>query len=212
MFDIEYKGGNTVIVATKKVSVVIDPKQSVLGLKDLVVKDAVQLATEARFAVESDSYRLRIESPGEYEIADVSIRGVSARRHIDTDTDAPASTMYQLEIGGVRIAALGNVAPQFSDDQLEAIGVVDIVILPVGGGGYTLDATAAAALVRQLEPKVVIPVHYADTALAYEVPQDTIDTFTSELGAPVENVGSKYKVKAISAIPQTLTTVVLDRS
>lgn len=212
MFDIEYKGGNTVAITTKKVSVIFDPKQSLIGLKDIAVKEAIEIVTEERFKVQDKAYRLIIDSPGEYEIADVSIRGVAASRHIDDTSVAPASTIYQLEIGSVRVAVLGNVASKLTEDQLESIGLVDIVIIPVGGSGYTLDATSAASMVRQLEPKVVVPVHYADAALNYEVPQDTVDVFTGELGAPIEQSGNKYKVKSVSNLPQALTTVLLDRS
>ncbi len=212
MFDIEYKGGNTVVITTKKVSVVFDPKQSLIGLKDLVVKDAIEVVTEERFQVADKAYRLLLDSPGEYEIADVSVRGITASRHIDDPSVSPAATVYQLEVGGVRMAVLGNIAPKLNDDQLEAIGIVDIVVIPVGGNGYTLDATSAASLVRQLEPKAVIPIHYADSSLKYEVPQDTLDVFTSELGAPVEQSGNKYKLKAISNLPEVLTTVIVDRS
>lgn len=212
MFDIEYKGGNTVIVTTKKVSMVFDPKLSIVGLKDVSVKDGIQVATEQRFSVEDAAYRLKIDGPGEYEIGDMSLRGTAAQRHIDTAEDLLRSTVYQLEIAGVKIAILGNIAPNLSEDQQEAIGVVDIVILPVGGGGYTLDATAAATLVRQLEPRVVIPVHYADSALTYEVPQDTLEVFTSELGAPVEDNGSKYKLKTAAGLPQVLTVIPIARS
>lgn len=209
MFDIEYKGGNTVVITTKKMSVVFDPKLSLVGLKDISVKDGVQVATEPRFATQDDSYRLAIEGPGEYEVADVSIKGIPVQRHIDTEEVAPAATVYQLQIGGVRIAVIGNIAPKLSEDQLEKIGVVDLVIIPVGGGGYTLDATSAATLVRQLEPKGVIPVHYADSTLKYEVPQEKLDVFTEELGAPVEESVSKYKVKSL---PQVLTVIPISRS
>jgi L-ascorbate metabolism protein UlaG (beta-lactamase superfamily) len=114
-------------------------------------------------------------------------------------------------VGDVRVAVLGNIDPKLSEDQLEGIGVIDILILPVGGGGYTLDATSAASLVRQIDPKVVIPVHYADDALKYEVPQDTLETFVKELGAPVETA-ARYKVKAASSLPATLTVVEVTRS
>ena len=90
--------------------------------------------------------------------------------------------------------------------------MVDILVIPVGGGGYTLDATSAATIVRQIEPKAVIPIHYADTGVSYEVPQDTLDTFTKELGAPVEEPVAKYKVKSGASIPQVLTVVPLSRS
>ena len=211
MFDIEYKGGNGVVIATKKTTVVIDPKLSLVGLKDIATKDAVELATEPRFATNGKDARLLIEGPGEYEVGDFSIRGVRATRHLDTSSDEPISTMYRIEVGDTRIAILGNIADKLEDDQLEALGVVDILIIPVGGGGYTLDATAAAALTRHIDPKVIIPVHYADSALKYEVPQDTLETFTKELGLSVESV-SKYKVKSAASLPQVLTIVEVVRS
>ena len=211
MFDIEYKGGNGVVIATKKTTIVVDPKLSVVGLKDLSVKDAVEVATEPRFATNGKDARLVIEGPGEYEIGDFSIRGVSAVRHLDTPDTEPIATIYRIEMGDIRIALLGNIASKLEEDQLEALGVVDILILPVGGSGYTLDATAAAALVRNIDPKVVIPVHYADSTLKYEVPQDTLETFTKELAAPVESV-AKYKVKSSSVLPVTLTIVEITRS
>jgi len=211
MFEIEYKGGNTVVIATKKATLVADPKLSVVGLKDVAVKGAIELATEERFALDTDTARLTIEGPGEYEAADFSIRGTAAQRHLDTEEGGLLSTIYRIEIGDVRIALLGNIADKLSEDQLEALGVVDILILPVGGGGYTLDATAAAGLARSIDAKVVIPIHYADKALKYEVPQDELSTFVSELGAPVETV-PKYKVKASSSIAPTLTVIEITRS
>lgn len=211
MFAIEYKGGNTVVITTKKATLVTDPKLSVVGLKDVVVKDAVELATEARFALSSEDAKLAIEGPGDYEVSEFSIKGVPAQRHIDGENDEKLSTVYRIEVGECQIALLGNVAPELSDDQFEALGVVDMLIIPIGGGGYTLDAAAAASLARQIEPKVVIPVHYADSALKYEVPQAGLEEFVKELGAPVETV-SKYKVKAASALPPVLTVVEITRS
>ena len=212
MFDIEYKGGNSVVISTKKTVAIIDPKLSLVGLKDLAAKDAVVIATEPRFATNDPDARIAIEGPGEYEVGDFSIRGARATRHIDTEADEPISTLYRLEIGDVRIGIIGNVADKLSEDQLEELGVLDILVLPVGGGGYTLDATAAATIVHQIDPKVVVPVHYADPGLKYEVPQDTLETFTKELAAPVEEAGSKFKVKAASALPMTLTVVQVARS
>jgi len=211
MFDIEYKGGNGVIVSTKKVQLAIDLKLSLVGLKDISLTDAIELATEPRFVVNNPKSRLKIEGPGEYEVADVSIQGIQATRHLDTDADEQISTIYRVEVGEVRVAVIGNIAPKLTEDQLEEIGVVDIVIIPVGGNGYTLDATSAVTIIRQIDPKAVIPVSYADPALAYEVVQDNLEVFTKELGATVDTVGPKYKVKAAS-LPQVLTVVVIDRS
>lgn len=209
--DIEYKGGNTVIISTKGVNLIVDPKASLVGLKDVSTKDAIELATEARFALTNDAATLNIEGPGEYGVAGFDIKGVAAQRHLDTEGQPLASTIYRVEALDIRIAIFGNVYEKISETQLEDIGIVDILILPVGGSGYTLDATGAATIVRQVEPKVVIPVHYADDGLTYEVPQDTFETFAKELGAPVEEV-TKYKLKSSAQLPATLTTIKLARS
>jgi hypothetical protein len=209
MFDIEYKGGNTVVIATKKSKLITDPKQSLIGLKDIDPKGMLSLATEPRFEVASNDAILLIEGPGEYEVGDFSVRGVAAQRHIDSE--GFGSTMYRVEVGEVRIAILGNIDPKLSEDQLEALGVVDMLILPIGGGGYTLDATSAAQLVRKIDAKVIIPVHYADSALTYEVPQEEFDVFHKELGGEVE-VTDKLKVKSVSSLPSVLTIYKITRS
>ena len=211
MFDIEYKGGNSIVISTKKSKLIADPKLSLVGLKDMDVKGVVELTTEPRFRVENADVRLIIDGPGEYEVGDFSVRGTQAVRHIDTDATTPVGTIYTIAIDDVKMALLGNIAAKLSEDQLEALGVIDIVILPVGGGGYTLDSVDAARLVRQIDPKAVIPVHYADTALKYEVPQDLLELFTKELGAPVEIV-EKYKLKTATALPQALTVIEIKRS
>lgn len=211
MFEIEYKGGNTVLISTKKAVIVADPKLSVVGLKDVVIKDAVELATESRFALNSQDAKLLIEGPGEYGVAEFDIHGIAAQRHLDSADKEKLATIYRIEVGDVRIGLLGNIYESLSEDQLEALGVIDILIIPVGGNGYTLDATGAAGLVHKIDPKVVIPVHYDDSALSYEVTQDSLSTFVGELGAPVETV-AKYKSKGIASIPAALTIVELTRS
>lgn len=211
MFEVEYKGANCVVISTKKTSVVVDPKLSIVGLKDASVKDAVELATEARFALNSDDAKLVIEGPGEYGIGDFDIRGIAAQRHLDTEADPKISTIYRIETGDFRAAVIGNIYEKLSEDQLEEIGIVDVLILPVGGSGYTLDATGAATITRQVDPKIVIPVHYADDAIKYEVPQSDIETFISELGLPVEEA-PKLKLKNAAALPPTLTVYKLARS
>jgi hypothetical protein len=211
MFEIEYKGGNGIILTNKKASLVVDPRLSLVGLKDVKIKDEVELATEVRFRVENSEARIIIDGPGEYEVGDFTVRGVAATRHIDTPDQEQLSTIYRIECGEIRTAVIGNIAPKLSDEQLETIGVIDVLIIPVGGSGYTLDATSAAAIVRQIEPKVVVPVHYADSGLKYEVPQDTLEVFVKELGAPVEQA-PKLKIKALTALPPVLTVFELARS
>jgi len=210
MFEIEYKGGNTVVLSTKKSTLVTDPKLSLLGLKDASTKDAVELATEARFALNSDASRLNIEGPGEYGVGEFDIKGIAAQRHLDSESDPRISTVYRVEVNDVRVAILGNIYEKLSEAQLEELGLIDILIIPVGGNGYTLDATGAANLTRSIDPKVVIPVHFADADLKYEVVQDPLEIFVKELGAPVEEM-PKYKLKQSALLPTALTIVHLTR-
>lgn len=211
MFEIEYKGANAVIISTKKGRLVIDPKLSLVGLKDISCKDAVELLTEERFGINDENTKIIIDSPGEYGVSGFDILGIPARRHIDTDKDGFKSVIYRLEIGDSRIGIIGNIHGKLSDEQLESLGVLDIVIIPVGGGGYTLDAVSAATLIRSISPKIVVPIHYADSAVKYEVPQDALSRFVDELGAPVEVV-SKYKPKQPLINQATLQVIEIERS
>jgi len=211
MFEIEYKGANSVIISTKKSVAVLDPKLSLVGLKDVSTKDAVELATEARFALNSENARLNIEGPGEYGVGEFDIKGIAAQRHLDSESDPLISTIYRIEVNETRIAVIGNIYEKLSEAQLEEIGLVDVLILPVGGNGYTLDATGAATLTRSIDPKVVIPIHYAEAGINYEVPQDILETFVKELGAPVEEM-PKFKLKQGAPLPAVLTTIHLTRA
>ena len=209
MFEVEYKGANTVVISTKKGTIVTDPQMSLVGLKDITTKDVIELSTEARFALNSENARLVIEGPGEYGIADFDIHGIAAQRHLDAD--GKASTIYRIEAGEIRVALVGNIYEKLSEAQLEEIGLVDVLIIPVGGNGYTLDATGAATLTRLIDPKIVVPIHFADPAVKYEVPQDELDTFIKELGVPVEEA-PKLKLKTAAALPEALTIYKLPRA
>lgn len=205
--DIEYKGANCIIITTKKATIVIDPKLSGVGLKDIVPKNAVVIATQADLLVHGDD-AVVIDRPGEYEVRNVSISGVAAERMIDHDK-SQAATMYRLTVGDVRFAVVGHVAAPLTDEQLETLGVIDVAIVPVGGSGYTLDAHHAVSVVRQIDPKAVIPTHYADKALSYEVPQMDLEPFVKELGAPQTETTPKWKLKML---PEMLTLVELERT
>ena len=209
MFDIEYKGANTVVISTKKISLITDPKHSIFGEKDL--KDGVELATEDRFATRNDNFKLSISYPGSYEVSDFTINGFQEQRHIDEEKDGKKSVIYSIEVAGVRIGLLGNIDHNLSDDQLENLGILDILILPIGGGGYTLDATSAANIARRSDAKVIIPIHYSDDGIKYAVSQSDFSLFEKELGVEVETT-VKYKVKSIASLPEKMTLVKIERS
>lgn len=204
--DIEYKGANCVVISTKQATLVIDPKLSDVGLKDVLPKDAVVVATQESFSIPTDE--VAVDQPGEYEVKNISITGVGAQRHIDTA--GKAATMYRIATSDFAIAVVGHVTTPLTEEQLEALGVVDVAIVPIGGSGYTLDSHHAVSVARQLDPKIVIPTHYADKAITYEVPQMELEPFIKELGAPVEQT-TKLKLKA-GSLPETLTMYELQRT
>lgn len=114
---------------------------------------------------------------------------------MDTEGAPKRATMYSIVADDIAVAVVGHVHPDISEAQLEDLGVVDVLIVPVGGNGYTLDATGAVELVRKIDPKIVIPTHFADPAINYPVPQSELGIFIKELGATVE-VSNRLKLKA----------------
>lgn len=201
--DIEFKGGNCIAIQYKKDEIVIDPKLSAIGYKDQGAHARAQVLTQSGQHAPHDERALIIDGPGEYEVHNCTIKGIAAQRFSAAD-DAPLeATMYRIEADDISVAVIGHANPKLSDDQLEALGVVDVLVVPVGGYGYTLDAKAAVELTRKIEPKIVVPTHFADSSAKYEVPQASVDEFLKEIGGAQETT-AKLKLKS-GQLPAALT-------
>lgn len=207
--DISYHGGNCIKIIVKKESIVVDGGLASIGLKDVNPKGSIHIATQDESRV-SNPEGISIDGPGEYEAHGVSVVGVAAQKMTDT-SDVKDATIYRLSVDGVNIAILGHVHFELSEHQLETLGVVDILVIPVGGNGYTLDDNQAANIVKIIEPKVVIPTHYADQGIAYQVPQNELELFLKELAAPHVKE-SHYKLGKGATLPDALTIVEITRS
>lgn len=208
--EIERRGANCVVIGYKKSSLVIDPKLSQYGLKDQIKGATAVLLTQPQFGADSTEDQVIISGPGEYEVNNCSIIGIAAARH-SGEPVAGSATIYRFETDECSVAVLGHINPNLSDDQLEAIGVVDVLIIPVGGFGYTLEPKEAVDLVRAIEPKIVIPTHYAEPGVKYEVPQAPLEDFIKELGTTTSEATPKLKLKA-GTLPETLTVFELTRT
>lgn len=206
--EIEYKGGNGLAIKSSLINITIDPKISLIGLKDIKVTDTLEIVTETGLAIDNDQ-KILIDGPGEYEVSRVSVKGIAAKKY--KDESGSKFTIYRLEISGFRVAILGHCTETLDESQLEAIGVVDILIIPVGGNNYTLDAHQAAKLVNQIDPRIVIPVHYADNTVKYDVDQDDLAGFLKELGTQEHEVVEKLKLKN-GVIPAVRTVYQINRS
>jgi hypothetical protein len=204
--EIEYYGANRLAFSTKEALLIVDPV--VPGVK-LSHKKANIIALTHPQDVEAEEGQLLIDSPGEYESKQISIKGISARAHMDEE-ELHSATIFRIDTADIRVAVVGHIYPDLDDSQLEALGMVDVLVIPVGGMGYTLDAEGAAKIIRAVNPKVVIPTHYAEKGVTFEVPQNDLKLFIDELGALTQKE-DKYKIKA-GEFPEQLTVVVLSRS
>jgi len=151
----------------------------------------------------------RAEMPGEYEVAGVVIHGVAARAHMDEEGKHNA-VIYTIEADETKVVVLGHIYPELSEDQLEQIGLVDVAIVPLGGNGYTLDGVGALKVIKQIEPKVVIPTHYNDSKVKYEVPQTSLTDAVKGLGMEISETLDKYKIKP-AELSDSTKLIVLDR-
>lgn len=182
--ELTYLGGGCVRLATKTATFLVNP----FDKAQAGAKADVALLTEEQ---PTDFAGMKFDGPGEYEVQGVMISAVPARLHIDAEGER--GTIFSVRSEGINVVITGNITPGLSDQQSEALGKVDVLVVPVGGHGLTLDATAAAELVSRLEPAYVVPVHYNDGKSVYEMPQDEVEVFLKEIGASPEPV-AKLKV------------------
>ena len=165
--DIEFFGANCVRLTTKKASIVIDDTLVQSGGKSITRDTDISIHTQEALKAAS-SKTLTLDTPGEFEASGVSITGVQARAHTD-EPDKMTATMYKFVADDIHILVVGHIYPDLSDAQLEDIGKVDVMIVPVGGNGFTLDPLGALKLIKKVEPAVVVPTQYAIKGMNYEV-------------------------------------------
>lgn len=205
--ELSFYGANCLRIATKKAQIVVDDNLSLLGLKPITKPTDISLRTLPD--APDHKSRFNINMPGEYEISGVVIHGVSARAHIDKE-DKKSATTFTITADDMKVCVLGHIYPGLSEEQLEQIGTIDIAVIPVGDSGYTMDGIGALKVIKQIEPKVVIPTHYADKAIKYEVPQvELTEALKGLVMEPSETI-DKYKPKPAD-LTDTTKLIVLER-
>lgn len=207
--DIQFYGANCIRLSNKRASLVFDDNLADLGLNATTKAGEIALFTGPHGDPKAE-VKLLIDYPGEYEVSNVSIRGVAARAHMDEEGQKTA-VMYRLLMDDLRIAVLGHVYPELSEDQLEALGTVDVLLIPVGGNGYTLDGIGALKLIKKIEPKLVIPTHYADKNINYPMPQAELADALKNMSMEPKETVPKLKLKA-GDLGDVTQLIVLERS
>lgn len=146
-----------------------------------------------------------ISSPGEYEIGGVLIIGLSTFHDNEKGAVHGKNTVFAIEVDDVNICHLGDLGHPLTANQIEELGNVDVLLIPVGGK-TTISASQAAALVRSLEPKVIIPMHYKTLNLTVDL--DPVDKFLKEMGVTEAVPQPKFSITR-SSLPATPQVVVL---
>ncbi len=147
--------------------------------------------------------------PGEYEVAGVVVTGVSSFHDNSEGSERGVNTIFQLMFDRLNMVHLGDLGQhELTETQIAQIGEVDILFVPVGGK-YTIDGKAAGAIVSQLEPKIIIPIHYKIEGLKFEL--DGVEQFLKEMGA--EGVIPQPKLSITKdKLPEEPLVVVLAKS
>jgi L-ascorbate metabolism protein UlaG (beta-lactamase superfamily) len=207
--ELQSYGANCLVVTTKNARVVIDDNLADLGGKSIIRAGDVALFTNTH-GEPAQAAKIVIDHPGEFEVSGISIYGIAARAHMN-EAGKKTATMYKLVIDDLRILITGHVYPELSDAQLEAIGMVDVMFVPVGGNGYTLDGIGALKIVKEVEPKMIIPTHYDVKGLNYPVPQQSLEDGLKALGMELKETVAKLKPKAAD-LSDVAQLIVLERS
>ncbi len=191
--ELTYYGGGCLHVATKKLKILVDPTTGDYGPNPKAKADVI-LYTQKPTQQSQTSADITIDTPGEYEIKNIGIEGVAARLHTEEEETKYEGISYVVNSGGYRVLVAGNIHPDLSENQIEQLDGVDVLVVPAGGRGLTLDKDGAASMVRQFTPDTVVPVHYDDEVTDYPMPQAGVDEFLQEMGASNTEARDSLKV------------------
>ncbi|HEX4773931.1 MAG TPA: MBL fold metallo-hydrolase [Candidatus Saccharimonadales bacterium] len=205
--DLQFYGANCIGLSYKGARIVVDDNLIDLGAKSVTKADDVALFTNTHGTVNA---RLVFDGPGEYEVSDISVIGIPARAHLDEENTTNA-TMYKLIAGEQNVLITGHIYPELSEKQLEAIGLVDIMLVPVGGNGYTVDPVGALKLIKEIEPKIVIPTHYNDKSLSFPVPQQDLVNALKEMSMEPKETIAKLRLKP-AELTDVTQLIILEKS
>ena len=207
--EITWLGHSCFRLKGKQVTVITDPFSPGIGYT--LGKVSAQIVTVSHLHaghsyVQGVSSEPRIiKGPGEYEAGGVLTVGVHTHHDNEKGAQRGKNTAYVIDVDDVMICHLGDLGHVLTAEQVADINAVDVLLVPVGGVS-TIDATQAAQIVRHLEPKIVIPMHYKTDVLKREL--ETVDRFLKEMGVK-EAVPQPKLIVNKNSLPLTMQVIVL---
>ena len=192
--------------------IVIDPYDESIGLKLPNLSADIALVThnhkDHNNVKDLKGTPFVIQGPGEYEIKDVFIQGIPSFHDDKDGKERGQNTIYVIEAEDMKFCHLGDLGQKLlTDEQLEKIDGVDVLMIPVGGGNYTIDSSAAQKIISQIEPKIVIPMHYALPKLKVEL--DDVSKFLKTIGKGAIATIDKFVIKSSTIAKDGMEIVIL---
>jgi len=172
--ELTYLGHSCIRIRGRDATVLVDPPRGRGAASagrshpDIIVRTLGATDTDGLRKVEGRSQE--VSGPGEFEVRGVSILGLPAGE----------TTVMRIEVDDVRVAAAGRLDRQLAEDEIDALGHVDILVVPVGGGD-ALTAVEATRLVNAVEPAIVVPARYR-LPDSDDSKYETVDKFAKEMG------------------------------
>src|SRR5580658_1660169 len=154
--ELTYHGHSAIRIRGREMTVFIDPPQTALpglakGTLGIIIR--TEGATDTATLRPREGEMQEVRGPGEFEIGGISILGLAAGE----------TTVMRVSVDDVRVVAAGRLRRQLSEDEIDSLGHVDVLVIPVGGGD-ALGAIDAAKLVNAVEPSIVVPARYGSGA------------------------------------------------
>ncbi len=180
---------------SRQLTIVADPYAPEVGLSLPTLRARVVTVSHDvpghNYVKAVKGYEHVFDGPGEYEVNGVFITGV-ATYHKGEPGQRERNTVFLYEFDDLSIGHLGDLGTMLDRRQIEAMNSPDVLLVPVGGGDI-LDASQAVEIITELEPRIVIPMHYDQPGLAFSL--DPLEKFLKEMGAePTEPLPS-LKIK-----------------
>lgn len=218
--EITYLGHSCFRIKGKKSIIVTDPYEHPrLGFKmprvsaDIVTVSHHHLDHNNIAAVKGTTKRKEpfvVDGPGEYEIGGVSIFGIASFHDKSNGVKRGENTIYLITIDSLRLAHLGDLGHKLTEAELEEVNGVDILFIPIGGT-YTINDNEAIEVIGQVEPAIIIPMHYKTTDMKPDFGIEiTVDDFLKTIGEETNKAKDKLIISK-DKLPEEREIVVLKR-
>lgn len=209
MVDIWWYGQACFKVKGKSASVVFDPYDPVFtGLPPLKIDGDIVCVSHqhqdhnnasAVVPTEEGKTPFVISGPGEYEISGVNIVGIASFHDEVNGKERGKNTIYLATVDDVNIVHLGDLGQKkLTQEQVEALSICDVLLIPVGSV-YTISGRDAPEVIAQIEPKIIVPMHYKIPGLKFDL--DDVSVFLSGVGR--ENLVAQTKLAvSVERLPE----------